>query len=71
MPMPGAIASGIFARKHIMKQPMALDMQVAATRDCFTARYRRNITETKGTDTNIQTGVVDRARTMQCKTWML
>jgi hypothetical protein len=26
------------ARKHIMKQPMALEMHVAATRDCFTAR---------------------------------
>ena len=38
MPMPGAIASGIFARKHIMKQPIALEMQVAATRDCFTWR---------------------------------
>jgi hypothetical protein len=40
MPMPGATASGMLARKHIMKQPMALEMHVAATKDCFTARCR-------------------------------
>ena len=37
MPMPGAIASGMLARKHIMKQPIALLIVVAATSDCLTS----------------------------------
>lgn len=40
--MPGATARGMLAKKHIMKHPIALEMQVAATRDCFTARCSRS-----------------------------
>jgi hypothetical protein len=35
--MPGAMASGMLARKHIMKQPMAEQMHVVATSERLTA----------------------------------